>query len=94
MNFLEDYRKDYNVMKYNFAGPSIIKDEIRAAISKIKLGKATGPDNISLELFKALEDYRIDKTATSFNKIYDQVRFHYTYPNLYLQPCQRNQGQQ
>ena len=44
----EDHRKDYNVMKHNFAGLPIMKDEIRAAIRKmkLKLGKATGPDGI------------------------------------------------
>ena len=34
-------------MKRNFAGPPIVKDEIRTAIGKMKSGKATGPDNIS-----------------------------------------------
>ena len=33
-----------------------MKDEIQAAIRKMKLGKATGPDSISVELLEALED--------------------------------------
>ena len=28
----EDHRKDYNVMKRNFTGPLIMKDEIQATI--------------------------------------------------------------
>ena len=50
----KDHRKDYNVMKHNFASPPIMKDEIWAAIRKMKLGKATGPDSISMELLEAV----------------------------------------
>ena len=53
----KDHIKDYNVMKRNFAGPPIMKDEIWAAVRKMKLGKATGPDSVSLELLEALEDW-------------------------------------
>ncbi|GFR69145.1 RNA-directed DNA polymerase from mobile element jockey-like [Elysia marginata] len=38
-----DNRKEYDVMKRNFAGPPTLKDEVRAAIRKMKSGKATGP---------------------------------------------------
>ena len=41
-------------MKRNFAGPSIMKDEIQAAIRKMKLGRATGPDRIPMGLLEAL----------------------------------------
>ena len=44
-----DHRKDYNVMKHNFAGSPIMKDDIWAAIRKMKLGKATGPDNVPVD---------------------------------------------
>ncbi|GFO03062.1 hypothetical protein PoB_002956700 [Plakobranchus ocellatus] len=45
----EDQRKDHNVMKNNFAGPPIMKDEVQAAIRKMKTGKATGSDGISVD---------------------------------------------
>ena len=35
----EDLRMDYNVMKYNFTDPPIMKDEIQAARRKMKSGK-------------------------------------------------------
>ena len=57
-------------MKRNFTGPPIMKDEIWAAIRKMKLGKATGPDSISVELLEALEDYGINKITTLLNEIY------------------------
>ena len=40
-----DERKDIKVKKNNFAGPTIMKDEVRAAIQNMKGGKATDPDN-------------------------------------------------
>ena len=41
-----------------------MKDEIRAAIRKTKLGKVSGLDSISVGLLAALEDYGIDKMTT------------------------------
>ena len=38
-------RKYIKFIKNNFAGPTIVKDEVRAAIQNMKGRKATGPDN-------------------------------------------------
>ena len=54
-------------MKRNFAGPPIMKDEIRVAIRKTKFDKATGP----IETLEALEAYGIDNISTLLNEIYD-----------------------
>ena len=43
-------RKDYNIMKSNFGSPCIMKDEIQAAIRKMKSVKAIGPVRIAVEL--------------------------------------------
>ena len=80
----EDHRKDYNVMKRNFASPLIMKDDIRAPIRKMKLSKATSPDSISLEVLKALENCEIDRSQYYSTKSMKQVKFHQTSPNLYL----------
>ena len=53
-------------MKSNFACTSILRDEIWIAMIKRKPGKAIGPDNISVQLFEALIDFRIDEIATLF----------------------------
>ena len=58
-------------MKKNFAGPPIKKDEVREAMRKMKTGKATGPDGLSIELIEALEEYGIEKVTTLLNEIYD-----------------------
>ena len=47
--------------------------EMRGAIIKMKLGKATGPSSIPVELLEALQVYGIDmnvKITTLLNKIY------------------------
>ena len=60
-------RKDYDVMKGNFASPFIMKDKIEAAVRKMKLVKATDPDSVTVKLLKA---DGIDKIAILVNKIY------------------------
>ncbi|GFS26516.1 LINE-1 retrotransposable element ORF2 protein [Elysia marginata] len=68
----DDNRKfDHNVMKRNFAGLPIMKDEVRAAIRKMKAGKATGPDGVAVEMIEALEEYRVEKLTSLLNNIYD-----------------------
>ncbi|GFO38874.1 endonuclease-reverse transcriptase [Plakobranchus ocellatus] len=67
----KDDRKDHNIMKNNFAGPPIMKEEVETAIKKMKHVKATGPDNISVELIEALEDLGIRKVTHLLNEIYD-----------------------
>ena len=67
----DDERKDVNVMKNNFAGPPILKDEVEAAIKKMIHGKATGPDNIAVEQIEALEEFGIMKITELLNEIYD-----------------------
>ncbi|GFO04846.1 craniofacial development protein 2 [Plakobranchus ocellatus] len=67
----KDDRKDHNIMKNNFAGPPIMKEEVETAIKKMKHVKATGPDNISVELIEALEDFGIGKVTDLLNEIYD-----------------------
>ena len=37
----DDHRKDYNVIQCSFAGPQIMKDDIRAAIKMMKAKQQT-----------------------------------------------------
>ena len=67
----EDNRKEHDVIKKKFAGPPTMKDEVRKAMRKMKTGKATGPDGLSIELIEALEEYGIEKVTTLLNEIYD-----------------------
>ncbi|GFR98655.1 LINE-1 retrotransposable element ORF2 protein [Elysia marginata] len=58
-------------MKRNFAGPAIMKDEVRAVIREMKAGKATGPDGVAVEMIEALEEYGVEKLTSLLNEIYD-----------------------
>ncbi|GFR78512.1 hypothetical protein ElyMa_000535800 [Elysia marginata] len=61
----EDIRKhDHNIMKKNFAGPPTMEDEVRAAMKKMKAGKATGPDGVAVEMIEALEQYGVEKLTS------------------------------
>ena len=52
-------------------GPTILADEVREAIKHIRHGKATGPDNISIEMIAALENFGIVQLTTILNQIYE-----------------------
>ncbi|GFO14237.1 endonuclease-reverse transcriptase [Plakobranchus ocellatus] len=47
------------------------KDEVEAAIKKMKNGKAAGQDNIPVEIIKALDNLKLDLTTKLLNAIYD-----------------------
>ena len=66
---------DRNEPPLNFkeplSGPTITKREIEHAMERMKDGKATGPDEISVEVLKSLGDLAIDELHILFNNIYD-----------------------
>ena len=51
--------------------PKIMQDEVRAAMRKIEYGKAAGPNNITIEILAALDDWGIDFITILLNQIYD-----------------------
>ena len=69
MNFSKTIEN--NVMKRNFAGPSIMKDEIRGSNKKDGIRQRASPDSIAVELLEAFQDYGIEKIPALLNKIYD-----------------------
>ncbi|GFN83273.1 craniofacial development protein 2 [Plakobranchus ocellatus] len=46
----------------NERGPPIMKEEVETAMKKMKHGKATGPDNISVELIEPLKISELEKS--------------------------------
>ncbi|GFO07245.1 endonuclease-reverse transcriptase [Plakobranchus ocellatus] len=73
--YVEDLFKDDRCKKSkiekNIEGPTILKEDVEAAIKKMKNGKATGPDNIPIEMIKAIDNLGIDLTTKLLNAIYD-----------------------
>ena len=70
-SFLEMTDDQKPVIKRNLEGPSILQEEVKVAIKKMKNGKAIGPDNIPVEMIVALDDLGIDMTTKLLNAIYD-----------------------
>ena len=64
MNFLKTIESITIIMKRNFAGPPIMKDEIQAAIRKMKSSKTTGPGSVLMVVLLEFEDYGVDKVGT------------------------------
>ena len=50
-------------------GPSILEEEIRAAIGKMKRGKSIGGDGVAVEMIEALGDFGVEKIAEIANQI-------------------------
>lgn len=64
-------RNESFTFKNNFEGPPILQDEVRCAFSKMKHGKAPGPDKVTIEMLDALEDYGIELVTKLINSIYE-----------------------
>ena len=56
-----DERGDQPRIFKNFDGPEILPAEIQKAMCKMKRNKACGPDQISIEMITALDDFGIKK---------------------------------
>ncbi|GFO43225.1 RNA-directed DNA polymerase from mobile element jockey-like [Plakobranchus ocellatus] len=62
-------KKNHNREKYR--SPNYPKEDVEAAIKKMKNGKATGPENIPVAIIKALDNLGIDLTTKLLNATYD-----------------------
>ena len=52
-------------------GPKILKEEVRAALEKMKKNKAAGPDAIVIEMLTSLTEFGIEKLTDLVNEIYN-----------------------
>ena len=59
----------------NMEGPPILQSEIKHAIKKMKRGRATGIDEIAVEMIIALEEFGIEQLTKFANKVYDAGKF-------------------
>ena len=69
--FKDDRQKEKPKITRNIQGPKILKAEVRRAINHMKNNKAPGPDEITVEQIKGLEEFGIEKLTFIFNKICD-----------------------
>ena len=66
-----DTRGPTPTIESTIEGPAILKEEVEHALSKMKQGKATGPDGVPAEAIVALEDLGITEITKLMNIIYD-----------------------
>ncbi|XP_063586323.1 uncharacterized protein LOC134763697 [Penaeus indicus] len=71
IELFDDERNTERTIDLEMSGPPIMEDEVRNAVRKMKKGKAPGPDNITLEMILALDEYGINLLTSLLNKIYD-----------------------
>jgi hypothetical protein len=69
--FKDDDRGERPVITKKIEGPPILKDEIAAAMKKMKNRKSPGTDGIMIEMLNATEDFAVDKITKLANKIYN-----------------------
>ena len=55
----------------NDDGPTIMREEVGAAIDDMKAGKAVGGDGVAAEILQALGDFAIDQLTSLLRQIYE-----------------------
>ncbi|RUS75926.1 hypothetical protein EGW08_016314 [Elysia chlorotica] len=69
-DLFDDARPEKPTMP-NEEGPPIMREEVEYALRGIKDGKASGLDNITIEMLKALKEFGVDELTKLCNDIYD-----------------------
>ena len=62
-------------IRKNMDGPPILRSEVEHAINRMKRGKATGADQIAIEMIIALKEFGVEKLTDFANKVYDAGTF-------------------
>ncbi|KAK3543094.1 hypothetical protein QTP70_010647 [Hemibagrus guttatus] len=70
----------------------IRKDEVRRALKRMKSGKAVGPDDISVEVWKCLGEAGVEFLASLFNRVLESERMPEEWRRSVLVPIFKNKG--
>ncbi|KAK3571420.1 hypothetical protein QTP86_012057 [Hemibagrus guttatus] len=71
----------------------IRKDEVRKAMKRMKVGKAVGPDDISVEVWKCLGEAAVEFLTSLFNRVLENLEKAYDrVPREELWYCMRKSG--
>ncbi|KAK3567165.1 hypothetical protein QTP86_011304 [Hemibagrus guttatus] len=70
----------------------IRKDEVRKALKRMKSGKAVGPDDIPVEVWKCLEEAAVEFLASLFNRVLESERMPEEWRRSVLVPIFKNKG--
>ncbi|KAK3519644.1 hypothetical protein QTP86_017598 [Hemibagrus guttatus] len=70
----------------------IRKDEVRKALNRMKSGKAVGPDDIPVEVWKCLGEAAVEFLANLFNRVLESERMPEEWRRSVLVPIFKNKG--
>ncbi|KAK2902094.1 hypothetical protein Q8A73_011840 [Channa argus] len=70
----------------------ISKSEVRRALKRMKSGKAVGPDDIPVEVWKCLGEVAVEFLSSLFNKILESERMPEDWRRSVLVPIFKNKG--
>ncbi|KAK3541127.1 hypothetical protein QTP86_015732, partial [Hemibagrus guttatus] len=70
----------------------IRKDEVRKALKRMKSGKAVGPDDIPVEVWKCLGEAAVEFLANLFNRVLESERTPEEWRRSVLVPIFKNKG--
>ncbi|KAK3569417.1 hypothetical protein QTP86_029325 [Hemibagrus guttatus] len=70
----------------------IRKDEVRKALKRMKSGKAVGPDDIPVEVWKCLGEAAVEFLTTLFNRVLESERMPEECRRSVLVPIFKNKG--
>ncbi|KAK3512269.1 hypothetical protein QTP70_002266 [Hemibagrus guttatus] len=70
----------------------IRKDEVRKALKRMKSGKAVGPDDIPVEVWKCLGEAVVEFLASLFNRVLESERMPEEWRRSVLVPIFKNKG--
>ncbi|KAK3530327.1 hypothetical protein QTP86_023932, partial [Hemibagrus guttatus] len=70
----------------------IRKDEVRKALKRMKSGKAVGPDDIPVEVWKCLGEEAVEFLASLFNRVLESERMPEEWRRSVLVPIFKNKG--
>ncbi|KAK3555368.1 hypothetical protein QTP86_014961 [Hemibagrus guttatus] len=68
------------------------KDEVRKALKRMKSGKAVGPDDIPVEVWKCLGEAAVEFLASLFNRVLESERMPEEWRRIVLVPIFKNKG--
>ncbi|KAK3505678.1 hypothetical protein QTP70_004488, partial [Hemibagrus guttatus] len=70
----------------------IRKDEVRKALNRMKSGKAVGPDDIPVEVWKCLGEAAVEFLTSLFNRVLESERMPEEWRRSVLVPIFKNKG--
>ncbi|MCJ8749608.1 hypothetical protein PDJAM_G00178240 [Pangasius djambal] len=69
-----------------------IKDEVRKALKRMKTGKAVGPDDIPVEVWKCLGEAAVEFLTSLFNRVLEREKMPEEWRRSVLVPIFKNKG--